>query len=120
MSHRLRAIVSVIITSMLFSACSQMEVKPEVMANTETVRKGPQDAPRRSITGFSDGLRCMDSTLLFYGVRDVSALVEDLPDQTKKVNAGTKDMLISAISDMTARSRAVRLVTFGMDSGNLA
>ena len=57
--------------------------------------------------------------MIDYGVRDISMLVEDLSDQTGKVNAGTKDMLITAVSDMTRRSRAVKLIPFGNDSGNL-
>src|SRR5258706_10771599 len=60
----------------------------------------------------------MDSTFITYGVRNVSVLVEDIFDQTKKVNAGTRDMLISAVSDMTRRSRAIRINAFGCDSTN--
>ena len=51
-------------------------------------------------------------------MRDVSVIVEDILDETKKVNAGTKDMLISAISDMTKRSRAIKPIAYGKDSGN--
>lgn len=83
------------------------------------ISKGPVAAPMRSITSFSGALRCMDNQLSTYGVRDVSMLVEELTDQTRKVSAGTKDMLISAISDMTKRSRAIRLIAYGQDSGNL-
>jgi hypothetical protein len=51
-------------------------------------------------------------------VRDVSTLIEELTDNTKKVNAGTRDMLITAVSDMTRRSRALRVVAFGKDATN--
>lgn len=99
--------------------CAAMDVKTGTVAHTNVARVGPELPPQRSITSFSAALRCMDTTLMNYGVRDVSVLVEDLVDQTKKVNAGTKDMLISAVSDMTKRSQAVRLVAFGQDSTNL-
>jgi hypothetical protein len=56
--------------------------------------------------------------MIDYGVRDVSMLVEELTDNTKKINAGTRDMLITAVSDMTRRSRAVRVVAFGKDATN--
>jgi hypothetical protein len=105
--------------SLMLVGCSALDVKTDTVELTEVIRKGPESAPRRSITGFSDALRCMDTTLANYGVRDVSVLVEDILDQTKKVNAGTKDMLISAVSDMSTRSRAIRLIAFGQDSGNL-
>jgi hypothetical protein len=94
------------------------DVGTKTLRETERSRTGPQAAPQRSITGFSSALRCMDNMLIDYGVRDVSMLVEDIVDQTKKVNAGTRDMLITAVSDMTRRSRALRLVAFGKDATN--
>ena len=101
------------------AGCSALEVKQETVAKTNDARKAPESTPYRSITNFSTSLRCMDNMMIDYGVRDVSVLVENILDQTKKVSAGTKDMLISAVSDMTRRSRSVRLVAYGPDSNNL-
>lgn len=98
--------------------CASLDSEKVAAQKAEQVKKGPQTAPYRPITNFSNGLRCMDNLLLDFGTHDVSVIVEDLADQTKKVNAGTKDMLISAVSDMTRRSRAVRLIAYGQDSGN--
>jgi hypothetical protein len=114
-----RPLAAACVAALLGAACSTVQVTKEVDRTTEEVKKGPERKPYRSITNFSAALRCMDNLMLQHGVRDVSVLVEDLTDQTKKVNAGTKDMLISAVSDMTRRSRAVRLVAYGQDSGNL-
>lgn len=100
------------------AGCSSLDVKRKTSEETVALRQAPESTPHRSITNFSQALRCMDNLLIDYGVRDVSVLVEDILDQTKKVNAGTKDMLISAVSDMTKRSRAIRLVAFGVDSNN--
>jgi hypothetical protein len=108
--------------ALALSACatveSAKETRKQVVEAAQSVKQGPTAAPYKSITNFSDGLRCMDNTLLDYGVRDVSVIVEDILDETKKVNAGTKDMLISAISDMTKRSRAIKPIAYGKDSGN--
>lgn len=101
------------------AACSTLDVKQPTVQQTEAARVGPEGAPFRSITGFSGALRCMDNQMIDYGVRDVSMLVEEILDQTKKVNAGTRDMLITALSDMTRRSRAVRVVAFGKDATNV-
>lgn len=103
----------------LLAGCAAVDAKRETVEKTQVVKKGPETPPHRAITSFSAGLRCMDDLMIFYGVKDLSMLVEDLVDNTKKVNAGSKDMLISAMSEMTKRSRAVRLVAFGNDSGNL-
>lgn len=110
-------VVAVALAS-LFAGCTTMEVKQQTVEQTRAVRQGPEVAPFRTITGFSGALRCMDNLMVDYGVRDVSMLVEDIPDQTKKVNAGTRDMLISALSDMTRRSRGLRVVAFGRDATN--
>jgi hypothetical protein len=101
------------------AACSAIEVKKETVEQTEAARTGPELPPFRSITGFSGALRCMDNLMIDYGVRDVSMLVEEIGDQTKKINAGTRDMLITAVSDMTRRSRAVRVIAFGKDATNV-
>ncbi|MEJ8847792.1 DUF4384 domain-containing protein [Variovorax rhizosphaerae] len=101
------------------AGCQALEVKKPTVEQTAEVRKGPEDRPQRSITGFSHSLRCMDTLLLDYGVRDVTMLTEEITDETKKLNAGTRDMLISSVSDMSRRSRAVRLVAFGKDTLNV-
>jgi Domain of unknown function (DUF4384)/Putative peptidoglycan binding domain len=100
------------------AGCSTLEVQKQTVKETAAARLGPESAPQRSITGFAPALRCMDNLMIDYGVRDLSMLVEDILDQTKKVNVGTRDMLISAVSDMTRRSRSVRLVAFGKDATN--
>ena len=103
----------------LAGCTATMEVQKKTVEQTQAIKQGPETAPFRSITGFSSALRCMDNLMIDYGVRDVSMLVEDILDQTKKVNAGTRDMLISAVSDMTRRSRAIRVVAFGRDATNV-
>jgi Domain of unknown function (DUF4384) len=101
------------------AGCSTLDVENKTRQETQSARSGPEAPPFRSITGFSAGLRCMDNMMIEYGVRDISMLVEDIFDQTKKVNAGTRDMLITAVSDMTRRSRAIRINAFGRDATNV-
>ncbi|CAG0966924.1 MAG: DUF4384 domain-containing protein [Burkholderiales bacterium] len=105
----------------LASACVTTEdsVKREASDVTEKIRKGPEQAPLRTITNFTDGLRCMDNLFMMYGIRDVVVISEDLEDKTKKVSAGTKDMMTSAIQGMSRRSRAIRMIAYGSDSGNV-
>jgi hypothetical protein len=101
------------------AGCQTLEVKKPTVEQTAEIRKGPEDRPQRSITGFSQALRCMDTLMLDYGVRDITIMTEEITDETKKLNAGTRDMLISSVSDMSRRSRAVRLVAFGKDTMNV-
>ena len=73
----------------------------------DEVRVAPMLPINRTVTNFNEGLRCMDGQLATYGV-GASLIVEDLNDRTQKVSAGTTDMFISAMSQMTRRSQANR------------
>jgi hypothetical protein len=103
------------------TACVTTEnsVRKESAEVVEQLRTGPEAQPMRTITSFTPALRCMDNLYLMYGVRDLVVISEDLNDNTKKVSAGTRDMLISAVSEMTKRSKAIRLIAYGADSSNL-
>jgi peptidoglycan hydrolase-like protein with peptidoglycan-binding domain len=118
LSNLRRLGLTVAIASALAGCGATLEVKKKTVEQTNATREGPEQKPFRTITGFSGALRCMDNMMIDYGVRDVSMLVEEIADSTKKVNAGTRDMLITAVSDMTRRSRAIRLVAFGKDATN--
>ncbi len=106
--------------ALALGGCASLDPQIEVANRTTEARFGPQTPPGRAITGFTDSLRCMDELLLFHGVQGVTVMVEDLGDSTKKLSAGTREMLISAVSEATKRSRGVKLITFGPDVGNLA
>jgi hypothetical protein len=104
--------------SLLLVACGG-GVKEEAAQKTYEAARGPAAPVQRNITNFDDALFCMDQLLIDNGVHDVVVLTEDLTDNTKKVSVGARDMLISAVSDMTRRSRAIRLIAFGSDVKNL-
>ena len=79
----------------------------------------PTDRPQRSITNFTPALRCMDDMMFAMGTRDISMMMEEFRDATQKVPLSARDMMTSAMSDMTRRSRGVRLMVFGTDQNNL-
>ncbi|MGB7990519.1 MAG: DUF4384 domain-containing protein [Candidatus Methylophosphatis roskildensis] len=99
------------------TACAAPQ-KPATL-QLDPAASGPKAVPQRNLTHFSDGLRCMDDMLYRFGVRDVSVMIEDMQDQSRRLGAGTRDMMISAFADMTRKSRGVRLVTFGQDNQNI-
>lgn len=74
---------------------------------------------QRVVTDFDKPLRCMDELLETYGAR-ASLLVEDLNDKTAKVSVGTTQMFLSAMSQMTRRSQAIRTMAYGDDVKNLS
>lgn len=104
------------------SAKNKVQAKADAKAETKAEAAPPAQpaaarAPARAIGNFSGALRCMDTLLLDYGTRDVSVIVEELEDKTRG-SAVTKEMLVAVVSDMTQRSRAIRLVASGKEWGN--
>src|SRR5579859_7102762 len=69
---------------------------------TAQIAAQPQTAPARTITSFNDALRCMDELFLAQGKKDIYITSAGIPDATGMVAAGTKEMLITAISKMSA------------------
>jgi hypothetical protein len=104
-----------LVTALSLAACGPLPPKAE---DTRAAVAPPASVPQRNVTNFSDALRCMDKLYISYGVRDVSVVLEDLSDATKKVSAGTRDMMMSAISDQGRRSRAIEVIAFGQDANN--
>lgn len=104
-----------LIATLVLAACAPLPPKKEDAAAAVAP---PATLPQRNVTNFSDALRCMDKLYISYGVRDVSVVLEDLSDSTRKVSAGTRDMMMSALSDQTRRSRAIEVSAFGQDANN--
>lgn len=75
----------------------------------------PPVAAARTIGDLPALRRCMDNLLVDYGTHDLAVIVEDLADPAQPGDAGARDQLIAAVSDMTQRSRAIRLVASDKD-----
>jgi Domain of unknown function (DUF4384) len=87
----------------------------------ETPTAQAQASATPPASAFGPALRCMDAMLLEHGVGDLSVVVEDLADPAqRKAAAGTKDLLVAAVSDMTQRSRAIRLIAANGEWGQTA
>ena len=99
---------------LVVSACSTWEPK------TAYVEAQPATAPVRNITSFTPALECMDDLFLAFGVQNVVITSAGIPDATGEVGAGTKDMLISAISRMTVKSGAFVFVDFDQSQRDVA
>ncbi len=80
------------------------------------IKARPDASPVRTITSFSASLRCMDRLFQQYGVTNRLITSDGIPDATGEVSAGTKEMLISAISQSSVASNAFKFVDFENDS----
>lgn len=82
----------------------------------------PKTPAVKTITNFSQALRCMDDLFLGFDKRGIIITSTGIPDETGKVRTGTKEMLITAVSKMTLKSGAFEFIDLhsqGDDLGNL-
>lgn len=114
---KIKIILLPVASALILSSCINLDKK--LYGNYEKMRKDYTPHLHKNITNFSDGLTCMDQLLMSRNVRYTSVLIESLNDNTNQVKAGTRDMLISAISEMTTRSKKVKIIAYGKDSANL-
>lgn len=114
-------LVSVFILANLYgcSTSTSDQLRTDSEQSVNDAGKAPKSAPYRNVSNFTGAVRCMDNLLMDYGVRGISVLVEDLEDNTKKVNVGTRDMLLNTMSEMTRRSRAIKFIAYGGDQKNI-
>ena len=96
---------------LLLSACAIPPVKPpEAIAETHSTTY-----PVRTLTGFTEGLVCMDKMFIARKVEPVYITAAPIPDYSEsRGGAGyaARDMLISAIAEMGKESAALRFVAF--------
>lgn len=104
---------------LFFSLAGCVSVDSRLQREFNKMKRGPAGAPYKSLTSFSSALSCMDNMMLAKGVSGVPVMIEDIEDKTESVKTGTRDMLISAISEMTAQSKGIKLIAYGKDAGNL-
>jgi len=79
----------------------------------------PKTPAIKTITNFTQALRCMDELLYAYGKSGIAITSTGIPDETGKVKTGTKEMLITAVSKMTVKSNAFDFIDFHSGADDL-
>ncbi|MDP2785171.1 MAG: DUF4384 domain-containing protein [Sulfurimicrobium sp.] len=82
----------------------------EQKATKARVGAGPKTPAVKTITNFTQALRCMDELFLANGKQGIVITSAGIPDATGKARAGDKEMMISAISKMTMKSNAFEFI----------
>lgn len=80
-----------------------------------SVADRPVVRPTRSISSFSDSLRCMDHMLRDSRLPTTLITSKHIPDYSARVAVATKDMVITALSQMSRLSNAFRFVDYEVD-----
>lgn len=101
---------AVVLIASAMSLIAAAADKDDFEQRADRLRGGPASAPQSNETGFSKGLKCMDGLFRAYGINNVTVVLDTIPDATKKINVGARDMFLSATAEMTRTSHAIRLV----------
>lgn len=80
-----------------------------------TVADRPVVRPVRSISNFSESLTCMDHMLRSAEIPTTLITSKQFPDFSGRVPVATKDMVVTALSQMSHVSNAFRFVDFEVD-----
>ncbi len=111
MKHSLKQFVIATSVCSMLSACgvTQVEYPDHIKEDM------PVQTPVRNITGFTDGLQCMDNLFIKYKVKPIRVTAAQIPDFSESrgdAGYGAREMLISAISGMSQRSGAIRFIAY--------
>jgi len=99
----------------LVAGCSSVPHKADNEATSSArISATPNAAPQRSLTNFTESLRCMDEKLSQYEISGLLVGAQEIKDPSADIS-GTKDMLLTALSTMTRKSKAIHVVSLGED-----
>lgn len=95
---------------MLVTACNT--TNPEAV---QTIAQ-PKTPVAKTLTSFTQAKSCMDQLFRQYGKTNILLTSDGIPDKTGSISAGTRDMMIKALDDMSQSSRAFRF--YDLDLNN--
>lgn len=112
-----RRVIALLSVVLLITGCSTpMDARKDTAFQSYAhAADRPAQRPVRSLTSFSDSLMCMDR--LFRDAQLPTTLItsKQIPDATGRVAVASKDMVITALSQMSRLSNAFRYVDFEVD-----
>jgi Domain of unknown function (DUF4384)/Putative peptidoglycan binding domain len=99
------------------SACSTpMDPRRDAPYQSQaSVADRPVVRPTRSISSFSESLVCMDHMLRSAEIPTTLIASKSIPDVSGRVSVSAKDMIITALSQMSRLSNAFRVVDYEVD-----
>ncbi len=103
-----------------FSALACAQLGPAGPSAIATSAAGPKTPATKTITNFTQALRCMDQLFMAHGKQGIVITSAGVPDETGKVRTGTKEMVITAIAKMTLQSNAFEFIDFHGGGDDLA
>ncbi|MDH1700678.1 DUF4384 domain-containing protein [Comamonas terrigena] len=110
---RLLAITSLLSAAGLLTGCAPMNPAKDANYHAQANEiNRPVVRPTRSISSFSDSLMCMDHLFRETGMSTVLITSKTIPDYSGKIAVATKEMIVTALSQMSRVSNAFRFVDY--------
>jgi hypothetical protein len=117
--QRCRALVSLfcLAGSLVLTACSTpANVRNDAKFQSyASITDRPVTRPVRSVSNFSESLMCMDRMFREAQLPTTLITSKQIPDFSTRVAVATKDMIITALSQMSRLSNAFRYVDYEVD-----
>ncbi len=118
-SKKAAVVGTMVLATTLLGGCATNLNQPDIDSTSSArITATPKAAPQRTLTNFTRSLRCMDDMLARYEINGLLLGAQEVADIDSEV-AGTKDMLMTALSTMTRKSKAFGVVTLSQDLGDV-
>lgn len=101
--------------ALAISACASTQTQNYMATSEARLAATPDALPQKAITNFSRPLQCMDDLFLRYNIADLRLGAQNILDPASDIKTATKDMMITAMSEMSRKSKAVRFIVLGSD-----
>ena len=109
--------MSICSLTLLIVACSapMNAMRDQTFQSYASISDRPVTRPVRSISSFTDSLQCMDKLMRDAQIPTTLITSKSIPDFSTRVPVATKDMVITALLQMSRSSNAFRYVDYEVD-----
>ncbi len=109
--------MSICSLTLLITACSapMNAMRDQTFQSYASISDRPVTRPVRSISSFTDSLQCMDKLMRDAQIPTTLITSKSIPDFSTRVPVATKDMVITALLQMSRSSNAFRYVDYEVD-----
>ena len=106
-----------LLTSLIITGCAApMDARKDTkFQSNASIADRPTSRPTRSLSSMSPSLMCMDHMFRQADLPTTLITAKQIPDASGKIAVATKDMIVTALSQMSRLSNAFRYIDYEVD-----
>ena len=106
-----------LLTSLIITGCAApMDARKDTkFQSNASIADRPTSRPTRSLSSMSPSLMCMDHMFRQADLPTTLITAKQIPDTSGKIAVATKDMIVTALSQMSRLSNAFRYIDYEVD-----